>query len=188
MRRLVCFASSHWVLAHERGSLVLLSYEVCYELLLWVDRPCFLSYSWTVRRCFSLPPTKGGYHSSLTREENSSLSVMRPTNVSLPEGNTNWPQWFKQVFTNGVPAKVSKLHIICLGGVWRRNGGGGTALSQKLSCWPNLLVLSSYMRNQVFQGPGSLTLPHNNPSPARVTCLHSPTLSPHTCLLTQFWW
>lgn len=94
------------------------SREVCQELYLCVDRPCFLSSSRAVGRCSSL----SGIHKRklpLIPEQGDILSpsVMMPPNLSLPEGNTRWPQWVKQFFTDGVPTKVSKLQRMCLGGV-----------------------------------------------------------------------
>ena len=52
-------------------------------------------------------------------------------------------------------------------------------LSQKLSPWPNLPVLSSYMRNQIFQGPNSLTLPPINLSSTQWSSLNFSHPTPH---------
>lgn len=86
--------------------------------------------------------------------------------------------------------KISKLQRICLGEVRRRRRGGGRTLSRKLSPWPNLMVLSSYMRNRTR--PSKVLAPQLSLTtvlpPTQCSHLHSPTLSLHTCLLKQFWW
>lgn len=125
----------------KAAPLALLPHEACRELFLWVGRPCFLSCSWTVGGCCSLPAIyKTGCHSPLNRQDHPSPLVTRPLHLSLPEGNRHWPEWFKRAFTNGVPAKVSKLQRICLSGTQWRRGGGGRALSQKLNLWPNFCL------------------------------------------------
>lgn len=84
-------ATAYWPM--KEASLDFLSHEVCQELYLCVDRPCFLSSSRTVGRCSSL----SGIHKwklPLLPEQGDipSPSMMMPPNLSLPKGNTRRPQ------------------------------------------------------------------------------------------------
>lgn len=121
-------------------------------------------------------PTSGGCHSSGKEGDGPSPSARMPLHLS--EGNNAGLDDLSSPLPMGLLQR-SQSFWECLGGV---RGSEGRALSQTLSPWLNFLDLSSYLRNQAFQGPGPLTLPPNHPAPVECSPLtfSHPTPLPNT--------
>lgn len=118
-------------------------------------------------------PTSGGCHSSGNEGDVPSPSARMPLHLS--EGNICWPRWFKQSFTNGAPAKISKL-LRMFGWDKRKWGKSPESDTKPLAHFSDSLILR--------EEPGlsrsrPLNSPSQQPCPIPATSSH-PTRLPNT--------